>query len=707
MGKIQPAAAGPCQPDCRRRSRRAAGRASSRSWSRTPSTPVRMRVDDHRRGRRQAADSRRRTTARAWSRDDARLAVRAPRHEQDPSRGRPRARSRRSASAARRCRASRRCRTSRCARGRDGAGRGHRDPDRGRRHGAASRDRRAPVGTVRRGARSLLQPAGAPEVPASRRRRGRRRCREWSPSWRCAIADVGVTLANAGRKTVQCPPVASLRDRLYPDLRRARTTCSTVRRRRAATSAHGFVAFALAAEGAGARPQNVFVEPAASCKDRTHRARDPRRLQQASIKERSPEVHLFIEMPLDARGRERPSRPRPRCGSASSRSSIRSCGARLPDALGRRRRRAWAAAWHHLSASDPMSGTAMPTPYAGDVLRSGSWVRARCGSRSRRLRVAGARRGRVAGSVAEQRADAQSRRVSRRRREGDGVETAPVSGETLMPLGQFRDTFIIAVDDEGIAIIDQHVAHERILFERITERLTAGRLEAQRLLDFRARGASRPSATPGARWHAAELETPGVRDRGLWRITSCGSRRCRRSCAREECRAAPCGRSPRISTGSTRGARVQAARQAHRGHDSLSRGREGELSADAREDGAHPRRNWRRDGLLDHLSARAARDAAPDAPRDREELRAVDSVVGAACRRPDSLEANLGFAWRIEMRKVIVVTLLMAGIGVALHGQARAALPAGDSRRRRSSSVSRSVSRRRWTRAPVSGPKAA
>jgi DNA mismatch repair protein MutL len=49
-------------------------------------------------------------------------------------------------------------------------------------------------------------------------------------------------------------------------------------------------------------------------------------------------------------------------------------------------------------------------------------------------------------------------------------------------LGQFRDTFIVAMDDEGIAIIDQHVAHERVLFERVMERLTAGRLESQRLL---------------------------------------------------------------------------------------------------------------------------------------------------------------------------------------------------------------------------------
>ena len=53
----------------------------------------------------------------------------------------------------------------------------------------------------------------------------------------------------------------------------------------------------------------------------------------------------------------------------------------------------------------------------------------------------------------------------------------------MIPLGQFRDTFIIAVDDEGVAIIDQHVAHERVLFERIMERLTSGRLESQRLLE--------------------------------------------------------------------------------------------------------------------------------------------------------------------------------------------------------------------------------
>jgi DNA mismatch repair protein MutL len=65
-----------------------------------------------------------------------------------------------------------------------------------------------------------------------------------------------------------------------------------------------------------------------------------------------------------------------------------------------------------------------------------------------------------------------------------GVEAAASNADIrpMIPLGQFRDTFIIAVDDEGVAIIDQHVAHERVLFERVMEKLTAGRLESQRLL---------------------------------------------------------------------------------------------------------------------------------------------------------------------------------------------------------------------------------
>jgi DNA mismatch repair protein MutL len=52
----------------------------------------------------------------------------------------------------------------------------------------------------------------------------------------------------------------------------------------------------------------------------------------------------------------------------------------------------------------------------------------------------------------------------------------------MVPLGQFRQTFIIAADDDGLVIVDQHVAHERILFEQIAERLTSRTIESQRLL---------------------------------------------------------------------------------------------------------------------------------------------------------------------------------------------------------------------------------
>ena len=78
----------------------------------------------------------------------------------------------------------------------------------------------------------------------------------------------------------------------------------------------------------------------------------------------------------------------------------------------------------------------------------------------------------------------------------------------MTPLGQFRNTFIIAVDDEGIAIIDQHVAHERILFEQISERLTTGALESQRLLTPSC-SSCRPASTDAARRIATALERFG------------------------------------------------------------------------------------------------------------------------------------------------------------------------------------------------------
>jgi DNA mismatch repair protein MutL len=53
---------------------------------------------------------------------------------------------------------------------------------------------------------------------------------------------------------------------------------------------------------------------------------------------------------------------------------------------------------------------------------------------------------------------------------------------TLKPLGQIRDSFILAANDEGLWIIDQHVAHERVLFERILREREVEQVQRQRLL---------------------------------------------------------------------------------------------------------------------------------------------------------------------------------------------------------------------------------
>jgi DNA mismatch repair protein MutL len=53
---------------------------------------------------------------------------------------------------------------------------------------------------------------------------------------------------------------------------------------------------------------------------------------------------------------------------------------------------------------------------------------------------------------------------------------------SLKPLGQLRESFILAVNDEGLWIVDQHVAHERVLFEKLLREREVERVQHQRLL---------------------------------------------------------------------------------------------------------------------------------------------------------------------------------------------------------------------------------
>ena len=74
---------------------------------------------------------------------------------------------------------------------------------------------------------------------------------------------------------------------------------------------------------------------------------------------------------------------------------------------------------------------------------------------------------------------------------GEGAPTAAHSREApasaiclgeLRPLGQVNASFIVAVNSEGLWIIDQHVAHERVLFEQHLRARREGAVTGQRLL---------------------------------------------------------------------------------------------------------------------------------------------------------------------------------------------------------------------------------
>ena len=279
---------------------------------------------------------------------------------------------------------------------------------------------------------------------------------------------VGFSLTSTNRKLLECPPAASLGERFF-QLFGDRPDLIEVRKEAGGLKIQGYIA-ALGDQGPIRGPQNVFVNRRI-VKDRTIAHAISEAYSVATIKERSPEVHLFIEIPPDRVDvNVHPTKAEVRFLEQSLVHEVLRRG--LGDALGQGRA-------PELKFTPFAGRPSEPQPMAIPGVLSGASV----GNRWAPQEFISTRR---EIPVYQPPADlAPSTEHVAPSTEHVAHSTQHVARDEIrpmIPLGQFRDTFIIAIDDEGIAIIDQHVAHERVLFELVMEKLTSGRLESQRLL---------------------------------------------------------------------------------------------------------------------------------------------------------------------------------------------------------------------------------
>ena len=278
--------------------------------------------------------------------------------------------------------------------------------------------------------------------------------------------EVGFTLMSSGRKILAVPPVANLADRLY-QVYGDRQDLIPVDREFGGLRLHGFIA-ALAEQGPVRGPQHVFVNRRI-VKDRTiaHAILDAYSV--ATNKERSPEVHLFLEIPPDRVDvNVHPTKAEVRFREQSMVHEIVRHG--LGDALGTGPAPELTLRPSNLQPGLPQQH-GLPGALSGGVFPS-RWVQP---GGSAQGFTTGVQHG---GSLSNRRDEPPSGTSVENHRQEPTIPTV----RPMIALGQFRDTFIIAMDDEGLCIIDQHVAHERVLFERIMEKLTTESLESQRLL---------------------------------------------------------------------------------------------------------------------------------------------------------------------------------------------------------------------------------
>ncbi|MBA3641895.1 MAG: DNA mismatch repair endonuclease MutL, partial [Acidobacteria bacterium] len=277
---------------------------------------------------------------------------------------------------------------------------------------------------------------------------------------------VGFSLTSGPRKLLACPPAAGLGERFF-QLFGERPDLVEIRKETAGIKIHGFVA-ALGDQGPVRGPQNVFVNRRI-VKDRTIQHAISEAYSVATIKERSPEVHLFIDIPPDRVDvNVHPTKAEVRFLEQSLVHEVLRRG--LGDALGQGRAPELQFTPFAARPGEPQN-VAIPGVLAGAIVGN-RWADQDTISAGRDVPFFGSG---SAGTVPQSSEAATAPFTTM-------PGSQPLEIRPMVPLGQFRDTFILAVDDEGIAIIDQHVAHERVLFEQVMEKLTSGRLESQRLL---------------------------------------------------------------------------------------------------------------------------------------------------------------------------------------------------------------------------------
>ncbi len=298
----------------------------------------------------------------------------------------------------------------------------------------------------------------------------------------------GFVLVSAGRRLLNCPPAADQAERFY-QIYGERPDLVEVRREGGGLRVHGYIA-PLAENGPLRGPQHVYVN-GRIVRDKTIAHAIQAAYAVATVRERSPEVHLYLEIEPDRVDvNVHPTKAEVRFLEQSLVHEV--IRRALSDALG-------ASAVPELRLQPAMDAPSLPQAAAlpGVFSLSDRFVQdargmvpGAPGADGGTWRVTGGDRTVAGGGWPDDGA-----------RPATGVEPwtvdggpAPMDGgrpgadgavpalRPMMLLGQFRNTYIIAVDPDGLSIIDQHVAHERVLYELIYDRLTASTLDSQRLL---------------------------------------------------------------------------------------------------------------------------------------------------------------------------------------------------------------------------------